>query len=115
MNTRGAAMSTCSAVWINFATQPRLAHWGCHDNSSSGRLEQSAQSLTTASGNHSPRSDSGPVKSTKPPATSDTTEAVGPGETCGLDSGPTHSYDDCVCVCSPRAASSLDQDLQDLN
>lgn len=115
MNTRGAATGTCSTVWIDFATQPSFAHWACHHNSSSGRLEQSAQSLTTASEIHLLRSDYGPVKFMKPPATADTTEAAGPGETSRLDSGPTHSYDDCVCVCSPRAASCLDQDLQDLD
>lgn len=25
-NTRGIPMGTCLTIWINFATQPRLAH-----------------------------------------------------------------------------------------
>lgn len=46
MNTRGILMGTYLTVWINFATQPRPAHWDCSHNNSSGRLQQSAHSLS---------------------------------------------------------------------
>lgn len=46
MNTRGIPMGTHLTIWITFATQPRPAHWDCPHNNSSGRLQQSAHSLS---------------------------------------------------------------------
>lgn len=46
INTRGIPMGTCLTIWINFATQPRPAHRDCDHNYSSGRLQQSAHSLS---------------------------------------------------------------------